>query len=471
MRLSEVEVGRRPASGAVGEPARSVSLTPEQDSAVAEIVAAIDSGDGRELLLHGVTGSGKTEVYLAAAAAALERGRGAIVLVPEIGLTPQTLARFRGRFGDAVALLHSRLPAGARYDEWRRLRAGDARLCVGPRSAIFAPLADLGLIVIDEEHDSSYKQEGDPRYDARERRPPARGGRGSGARGGQRDAAPESWSALRSPRAPAAGRRARAAAGGGARHARGDRRGGTAAPAYPRGARGTASRARQGDRAAQPPRLVAVHELPLVRSRLGVPECDVSLVVHRGRSGLACHHCGHAEPIPESCPRMRVGDDLARTAPGRSGSSACSPSCWSRCPSSGSTRTAPPAGGHLEILTRFQEADAGVLLGTQMVAKGHDFADVVLSVVLDADASLRFPDFRAEERTFALVAQLAGRSGRGEGGGRVLVQTLAPDAPAIEAAARHDTPGFLAGELERRRALRYPPFSHLVRVEVPRRGR
>jgi primosomal protein N' (replication factor Y) (superfamily II helicase) len=466
VRLSEIEIGRRPASGSVGEPARSVSLTPEQDDAVAEIVAAIDSRDDRELLLHGVTGSGKTEVYLAAAAAALERGRGAIVLVPEIGLTPQTLARFRGRFGDAVALLHSQLPAGARYDEWRRLRAGDARLCVGPRSAIFAPLADLGLIVIDEEHDSSYKQEGDPRYDARGVARRRAADAGAVLVAGSATPRPESWSALdrlelprrvdgrELPRVEVLDMRG------------GDRRAG---PLHP-----DTRAALEGLRAERGKAIVLLNRRgwsPYMSCRScghawECSECDVSLVVHRGPEGLACHHCGHAEPIPESCPTCgsvtisRYGAGTERLE--RLLAELLEPLPVFRLDSD----SAAGGGGHLEILTRFQEADAGVLLGTQMVAKGHDFADVVLSVVLDADASLRFPDFRAEERTFALIAQLAGRSGRGEGGGRVLVQTLAPDAPAIEAAARHDTPGFLAGELERRRALRYPPFSHLVRVEV-----
>jgi primosomal protein N' (replication factor Y) len=467
VRLSEIEIGRRPASGSVGEPARSVSLTPEQDDAVGEIVAAIDSGDGAsELLLHGVTGSGKTEVYLAAAAAALERGRGAIVLVPEIGLTPQTLARFRGRFGNAVALLHSQLPAGARYDEWRRLRAGDARLCVGPRSAIFAPLADLGLIVIDEEHDSSYKQEGDPRYDARDVARRRAADEGAVLVAGSATPRPESWNALdrlelprrvdgrELPRVEVIDMRG------------GDRRAG---PLHP-----DTRAALEGLRAERGKAIVLLNRRgwsPYMSCRScghawECSECDVSLVVHRGPERLACHHCGHAEPIPESCPTCgsvtisRFGAGTERLE--RLLAELLEPLPVFRLDSD----SAAGGGGHLEILTRFQEADAGVLLGTQMVAKGHDFADVVLSVVLDADASLRFPDFRAEERTFALIAQLAGRSGRGEGGGRVLVQTLAPDAPAIEAAAHHDAPGFLAGELERRRALQYPPFSHLVRVEV-----
>jgi primosomal protein N' (replication factor Y) len=194
--------------------------------------------------------------------------------------------------------------------------------------------------------------------------------------------------------------------------------------------------------------------------------CDVSLVVHRNEGRLACHHCGHAEPLPAACPECG-SVTLARVGAGTERLESVLAELLSPLPVFRlDSDTAGGAGAHLEILRGFQEAASGVLLGTQMVAKGHDFADVVLSVVLDADATLRFPDFRAEERAFALVAQLAGRSGRGEAGGKVLVQTLAPEAEPIRAAARHDAAGFVAGELERRRALRYPPFSNLVRIEL-----
>jgi primosomal protein N' (replication factor Y) len=474
VRLSEVEVGRRPASARVGEPARAVQLTGEQRRAVARITAALEGErrGGQELLLHGVTGSGKTEVYLAAAVEALERGRGAIVLVPEIGLTPQTVARFRDRFGDAVALLHSRLPAGARYDEWRRLRSGQARLCVGPRSAVFAPVGDLGLVVIDEEHDSSYKQEGDPRYDARHVARRRAADAGAVLVAGTATPRPETWSEMERLDLPRRvdGRELPAVEVLDMRG--GDRRAG---PLHTRTREALEALRRDGGKAI------------LLLNRRGwtphlscrdcghawvCPHCDVSLVLHRRAESLACHHCGHAEPIPESCPECG-SVTLARHGSGTERLEGLLAELLDPLPVFRLDSDSAAGGdGHLEILRRFQEADGGVLLGTQIVAKGHDFADIVLSVVLDADAALRFPDFRAEERAFALIAQLAGRSGRGEGGGRVLVQTLAPDAPAIEAAGRHDAPGFLAGELERRRALRYPPFSHLVRVEfaAPRVG-
>jgi primosomal protein N' (replication factor Y) len=465
--LSSRQVGRRPGEVEVGARGGPVALTGDQRAALERIVGLLDAGphdSGAQLLLHGVTGSGKTEVYLGAVAAALAQGRSAIVLVPEIGLTPQTVARFRRRFGDQVAVLHSKLGAGERLDEWRRLRSGEARVCVGPRSAVFAPLSDLGLIVVDEEHDASYKQESDPRYDAREvaRR------RAADAQAvlvlGSATPRPESWHAVRRISLP-------------------ERVDGSRLPEV----RVLDMRDRHGAAGPlHPETLERLHELRdgggkgiVLLNRRGwaaflscrscgrvweCPECDVSLVLHRGSRRLACHHCGHAEVAPELCPDCGSAS-VARHGAGTEQIEAVlaehlDPLPVFRLDSDSAAR----AGGHVDILRRFDAAESGVLLGTQMVAKGHDFPDVVLAVVLDADASLRFPDFRAEERTFSLVAQLAGRSGRGRAPGTVLVQTLAPESPAIAFAARHDAPGFLESELERRRALRYPPYSHLVRI-------
>jgi primosomal protein N' (replication factor Y) len=463
--LDRVERLRTPASRTVGAPSRRVELNPDQRLATEAIVAALD-GEPRGLLLHGVTGSGKTEVYLAAAEAALERGRGVIVLVPEIGLTPQTVARFRDRLGDRVAVLHSRLAAGERRDEWQRLRRGDARVCIGPRSAVFAPIDGLGLIVIDEEHDASYKQEGDPRHDAREVARKRAADAGATLVAGTATPRPESWLALDHlelpsraddrPLPPVEVLDMRTAAGG-------------VGPLHP-STRGQLSRlAADGGKA-----IVMINRRgwsPHLTCRScgrawKCPDCDVSLVLHRAQAALRCHHCGHGETIPEACDACG-SVSLARAGSGTERieeelAALVAPVPVFRLDSDSAARS----GAHLEILGRFDEADSGVLIGTQMVAKGHDFPDVVLSVIVDADATLRFPDFRAEERTFALVAQLAGRSGRGDRAGRVLVQTMAPEAPAIRHAAAHDSAGFLAGELERRRALAYPPFANLVQVEL-----
>ncbi len=459
---------RAPAGSGLAAPAERPQLLPEQRQAVESIVAALDGEAGAERmqLLHGVTGSGKTEVYLAAVEAALERGRGAIVLVPEIGLAPQAVARFRARLGDRFAVLHSALSAGERYDEWRRLRSGEASVCVGPRSAVFAPVRDLGLIVIDEEHDPSYKQEGDPCYDARTVARRRAEDCGAVLVAGTATPRPESWLELPRLELPRRvdGLRMPPVELLDMREA--DPRSG---PLHP-----DTWAALEAVRAAGAKAIVMINRrgfAPWLTCRScgkhwDCPNCDVSLIVHRHSGRLVCHHCSHAEAQPRACP------DCASTTLSQAGAGTeriesllaerLAPMPVFRLDSD----TAAGRGAHAGILARFGEAPSGVLVGTQMVAKGHDFPEVTLSAILDADATLRFPDFRAEERTFAMVAQLAGRSGRGEAGGEVIVQTLAPAAASIAHAARHDSAGFLAGELERRRLLRYPPYSHLVRVNL-----
>jgi primosomal protein N' (replication factor Y) (superfamily II helicase) len=470
VRTSEVERRRRPASPTVGAVRDGVQLTTDQRRAVAAIIEALprsaadadEASEAASFLLHGVTGSGKTEVYLEAARGALERGRGAIVLVPEIALTPQTMDRFRRRFSERVALLHSRLPAGARYDEWRRLRSGEARICVGPRSAIFAPVRDLGLVVIDEEHDPSYKQEGDPRYDAREVARRRCELTGAALVCGSATPRPESWQRLPRLELP--------------RRVDGrllpaveivDMRGGVRGPLHTRTIEAFGEVAREGGKA-----ILLINRrgwsTHLACRSCGhaweCPNCDVSLVLHRD-GGLRCHHCGHAEPRPDSCP-MCSSVTIARVGSGTQRIEAELSELLAPLEVFRLDSDSTGGGGHGEVLRRFERASSGVLVGTQMVAKGHDFPEVTLGVVLDAEGSLRLPDFRAEERTFALITQLAGRSGRGESGGRVLVQTLATGASAIRHAAGHDSAAFLAEELERRRALRYPPFSHLIEIAL-----
>ncbi len=294
-------VPRAPAGASLGaQIAPGAELSAEQQAALEPLRAAIAERRFEQRLLHGVTASGKTEVYLRAAADALQQGRGAIVMVPEIALTPQIVSRFSERFGDTVAVLHSRLTTAQRYAEWRRLREGQARICVGPRSAVFAPVGGLGLIVIDEEHEASYKHEGDPRYDAREVAEERARRAGAALLLGSATPRPESALRLAASRLTDARGRAPAAARGGARHARAA---GHPAPRLGAGARRGPRARRQGDRAAQPPRLVELPLLPLVRCAAGVvPECDVTLVLHRAERLLACHHCGHREPVPARCP-------------------------------------------------------------------------------------------------------------------------------------------------------------------------
>jgi len=454
----EVERRRHHRSPAVGAVRDGIELTGDQRRAL----GAIAAGGHRELLLHGVTGSGKTEVYLEAARTALDRGRGAIVLVPEIALTPQTMDRFRRRFGDSVALLHSRMPAGARYDEWRRVRSGEARICVGPRSAVFAPVRDPGLIVIDEENDSSYKQESDPRYDAREVARRRATEAGAVLLCGTATPRPESWHQLERLELPSRvdGRRLPPVEVV-------DMRGGVPGPLHQRTREAFAEVAAAGGKA-----ILLINRrgwsTHLTCRSCGhaweCPDCDVSLILHRD-GALRCHHCGHAEPKPESCPECS-SVTIARVGAGTQKVEAELSELLAPLEIFRLDSDSAAGGRHADVLSRFERASTGVLVGTQMVAKGHDFPDVTLSVILDADGALRLPNFRSEERTFALITQLAGRSGRGEAGGRVLVQALATGAPSIRHAARHDAAGFLADELDRRRALRYPPFSHLIEVAL-----
>jgi primosomal protein N' (replication factor Y) (superfamily II helicase) len=450
-------------------------LTADQCDVLKSLMAALTAREeegntaqraGSRRLLHGVTGSGKTEIYLRAAAIALEQGRGAIVLVPEIALTPQIVGRFVERFGDTVAVLHSQLRPAERYEEWRRLRAGEARVCVGPRSAVFAPIGDLGLIVVDEEHDASYKHEGDPRYDARDVAVERAARCGALLLLGSATPRPESMRETPRPLRLPGRVDGRPLPQVQILDMRGETQG-----LHPLTAQALAEVRSTGGKAMVLLNRRGWSNFLSCRSCGRVwscPDCDVALVLHRAGDYVACHHCGHREPAPARCGDCgstsvarhgagteRVQHDLAATLDDGS------------FPVFRLDADVAGAGGEQDgvgaLLRRFEAAASGVLIGTQMVAKGHDFRDVTLGVVLDADATLRFPDFRAEERTFALIAQLAGRVGRG-GEGRVLVQSMAPEARSIVHAARHDSDGFLAGELERREALRYPPFSHLIRV-------
>jgi primosomal protein N' (replication factor Y) len=460
--LTSTEQRRRPRIEGVGARGHGdARLTPAQRAALQTIEGKLDDARGGRLLLHGVTGSGKTEVYLQAVSAALARGRSAIVLVPEIALTPQTAGRFERRFGDEVAILHSKLSAGERHDEWLRLRRGEARVCIGPRSAVFAPVGKLGLIVVDEEHDGSYKQDGDPRYDAR--RVAERRAEQAGAVLVAGSATPRPESRLHLTRIDMP-----------------DRVDGRPLPPVElvgMVGHATALHPRTRD-ALQGVRERGEKAIVLLNRRgwsnflscrgcgrvWECPSCDVSLVLHRAGGRIACHHCGHAERVPSRCPDCG-SVSVARHGTGTERLEAELEESLAPLPVFRlDADAATGRGAILDLLRRFEGATSGVLVGTQMVAKGHDFPDVTLGVVLDADATLRFPDFRAEERTFALVAQLAGRSGRGSRSGQVIVQALSPSERALRFAARHDSEGFVADELRRRELLGYPPYAQLVRV-------
>jgi primosomal protein N' (replication factor Y) (superfamily II helicase) len=443
----------------VGGEARPAELTDSQERALERIVGAL--GAPAHFLLHGATGSGKTEVYLRACEEALARGRGAIVLVPEIALTPQTAGRFRARFGDRVAVLHSRLTEAERRDERERIASGEAPVVVGARSAIFAPVPRLGLVCVDEEHDASYKQDSDPRYDARTV---------AAKRGALEDAVvvygsatprPESWARLE-------------------RLELGGRLGGSLPPVrivdlrrepgYPLSTPLLAALGRIADEGGKAVLLLNRRGVaPALHCRAcgttpRCANCDVALSLHADRR-LHCHHCGFVRPAPARCEACG-SPELARLG---AGTERLEAELAERLPELELLRLDADAAAHpgrlAEVLARFAAADRVVLLGTQMVAKGHHFGGVALAAVVDADTGLSLPDFRAEERTFQLVTQLAGRSGR-DAPGRVIVQTYQPDARPIALAARHAVEEFLVGELARRELLGYPPFRHLVAVEV-----
>jgi primosomal protein N' (replication factor Y) (superfamily II helicase) len=456
-RKEQAPPGERQSLAGEAEP---LELSATQMSSVARIVEAMDAGAGN-LLLYGATGSGKTEVYLQACAAALERGLGAIVLVPEIALAPQTVGRVRARFGDRVAILHSALTDAERRDERARIASGEARIVVGARSAIFAPLRGLGLIVVDEEHDQSYKQDSDPRYDARTVAAKRASLEGAVAVYGSATPRPESWASLE-------------------RLELGGRIGAKLPPVNVIDLR------REAGYPLSAPLLDALRRVAehrgkaiLMLNRRGIapalhcracgttircPNCDVSLVLH-GDTSMRCHHCGFERALPSNCPTCE-SPDLARLG---AGTQKLERELERELPELELIRLDADAVAkpeHLAIaLRRFADAEGAVLLGTQMVAKGHHFSGVELAAVIDADTGLAMPDFRAEERTFQLITQLAGRSGR-DAPGRVLVQTFQPDSRTVAHAARHDVGRFLTEELERRQALGYPPFSHLVRILV-----
>ncbi|MFD0587918.1 primosomal protein N' [Paenibacillus sp. GCM10027627] len=478
--LHEVETERDPYGNRSFDKTQPLALMDGQKAVYDRILDALNGEQAKTMLLHGVTGSGKTEVYLQTIQACLEQGKQAIVLVPEISLTPQMVERFKGRFGDEVAVLHSRLSSGERFDEWRKIRSRRARVAIGARSAIFAPFERIGLIIIDEEHESSYKQEESPKYHARE--VAVRRAKQHGATVVLGSATPSLESYAAASRSTGTGR-----SSGSALLPMPDRVGGRPMPDVEivdmreelRG--GNRSMFSRKLHVALEQRLERGEQSVLLLNRRGYstfvmcrscghtatcPHCDISLTYHQKTRMLRCHYCGHAEGAPAKCPScesehiryfgtgtQRVEEELAKLFPGIRVIRM-------------DVDTTSEKHSHEKLLKQFGERKADVLLGTQMVAKGLDFPYVTLVGVIAADTSLHLPDFRAAEKTFQLLTQVAGRAGRHQLQGEVVVQTYNPEHYAITTASGHDYAAFMSEELRHRAHMGYPPYCRLVLVTI-----
>ncbi len=466
---------RDPFEGASVLPDSPRVPTPEQAEALKTILSVMDAPKGGRhvVLLHGVTGSGKTEVYLQAIAHAIERGGEAIVLVPEISLTPQTVHRFRARFGDMVSVLHSGLTDGERYDEWMKVRHGKVKIAVGARSALFAPFERIGLIVVDEEHENSYKQSESPRYNARD--VAVMRGRMEGAAVVLGSATPslESYANAASGKYALAKLSVRAAEG-------------ICMPSV------TVSDMRLEAREdgklpflskmlvdAMDERLKRGEQSIIFLNRRGFarqlaceacgyvalcPDCSVAYTYHRKRESLSCHLCGAVIPAPKECPSC-ASDKIRYSGLGTERIESILSSFFKSARIArmdSDTMTRPKL--YEQVLSDFGRGRIDILVGTQMIAKGLDFPQVTLVGVVNADQGLYVPDFRAAERTFQLLTQVSGRSGRGGVAGEVIVQTCSPFNVAIQAAVNHDCEAFYSDELMVRKELKYPPFGHLIAV-------
>ncbi|EAD3612089.1 TPA_asm: primosomal protein N' [Listeria monocytogenes] len=468
--IQEKIISRDPYENHQFEKSESLQLLPDQQKACKKITTAT----GQEtFLIHGVTGSGKTEIYLQTIEAKLKEGKEAIVLVPEISLTPQMVERFKSRFGSEVAVLHSALSSGEKYDEWRKIERKEARVVVGARSAVFAPFENLGIIIIDEEHEASYKQEDNPRYHAR-------------------DVAIWRTTKYQCPVVL-----------------------GSATPSlesFARAKKGVYTLielpSRVNDRAMPEVSVVDMREelrkenrtefstelLEKIKDRIAkkeqtvlmlnrrgyssfvmcrdcgyvveCPNCDISLTYHQSSNQMKCHYCGHQERVPQKCPSCE-GEHIRYFG---TGTQKVEESLTKLIPEARVIRmdvdTTRTKGAHEKLLKSFRNHEADILLGTQMIAKGLDFPDITLVGVLNADTMLHLPDFRASERTFQLLTQVSGRAGRHERTGEVIVQSYNPEHYSIEFAKKHDFIGFYNHEMQLRKMGSYPPFYYLTMINV-----
>ncbi len=471
VRIDKVECAPDPLLGPAKKRERPSQLSGGQESAVEAMGAEVEARTWSTFLLQGVTGSGKTEVYLRVIERALACGRGAIVLVPEIALTPQTVSWFRSRFGE-VAVMHSRVSDAQRLQTWQRVRRGELRVVVGARSAVFAPMPDLGVIVVDEEHEPSFKQASTPRYSARDIAVVRAKEAGAVCVLGSATPSLETWN--------------NAAEGRYRRLMLTERVGGGRLPrveivdmcqekATKEGPKLFSHRLEQlmRDRLEKKEQTILflnrrgfapVLWCPGCRETVSCSQCDVALTFHRGIGRAVCHSCCEEQVPPKECPSC--------TRPGLRylglGSERIEESLGQLLPEARISRmdsdTMRRPEDYERVLDAFGDGEIDVLVGTQMIAKGLDFPNVTLVGIVSADSALHLPDFRAAERTFQLLAQVAGRAGRGDTAGEIVVQTQTPDHPAIQLAAEHDFEGFAAQEILLREELGYPPHGRLIRA-------
>ena len=477
LRVDEVELYRSPWRDAPGGPPefRKHQLTTGQRRIFQLIKKELETTEFRSLLIHGITGSGKTEIYLNSIEATLEMGRSALVLVPEIGLTPQISNQFKSWFSDRVAILHSSLSDGERFDEWRRIRAGKARVVIGTRSAVFAPLQNLGAIIVDEEQDSSYKQEETPRYNARDV--------------ALKRAQQEGALVILGSATPQLETYHHARQGGRMRYeSLRSRVGKRALPTVHIVDMRVEFQKHGGEKLCSDPladgirkRLEKQQQILMLLNRRGYASallcracghteschnCSVTLTYHRDRSRLTCHYCGYSRSLPRRCPDcnkqylhyLGMGTEQVEEK-----LQALFPQARIDRLDRDSTRR---KGSLQSILQSFHSGETDILVGTQMVAKGHDFPGVTLVGVLAADQGLRLADFRAAERTFQLLTQVAGRAGRGDHPGEVVIQTYFPNHYSLKYACMQDYERFYEREIRFRRRFRYPPFTALANLVI-----
>ena len=471
--ISEVRMMTEPSGSLAGGTRSSAkALSVDQRIALGEIIKSLESLQHETILLHGITGSGKTEIYMQAIQRVIAYGRQAIVLVPEISLTPQTRTQFKDRFGD-VALLHSHMSDSQRHFQWRRIFDGEVSVIVGPRSAVFAPAPNLGLIILDEEHETTFKQDTIPRYHARDvalhraslEKIPLLLGSATPSLESWHRSIKGSYKRVTLPRR-IHNRPLPNVEIVDLRSSRFAPNQGSLSDPLLREMKQTLAAGAQAILLLNRRGFSTTIQCPACGHVVNCPDCDLPLTHHRDGGKAMCHYCDYTIPTPPACPICRF--DGVRFS--GTGTQRLEQEVKKLFPDTAIARmdsdTMRKPGSHERTLAQFRSGELQVLLGTQMIAKGLDFPNVLLVGVINADMGLHFPDFRAVEKTFQLITQVAGRTGRGDKPGKVLVQTFSPDHPSIQFASKHDFIGFAAGELGHRDKFGYPPYGNIARIII-----